>query len=424
MNDLILGLIIFILTYVLMIAIPNYRAHVAVTSAALFVILGLLPISEILPAIDFNVLMMIAGTMGIVSLFIESKMPSLLADYIIDKMPNVKWVVISLSVFAGIISAFVDNVATVLMVAPVAITVADKLNIKPVKMVIAIAIASNLQGAATLVGDTTSILLGGYANMNFMDFIIYDGKPGMFFVVQLAMIAATVVLYFVFKEYNQEVHLEEFTEVEDYFPTFLLVGTILSLIIASFIPNTPDLINGYICMAYLILGIIVQSKKTSFTHAISLVKADMDFFTLFLLAGLFVVIGGISYVGVIDEIANIFVKFGSDNIFVLYTIIVFASVILSAFIDNIPYVATMLPVVTGIAIHLGVDPTLLYFGLLSGATLGGNLTPIGASANITAIGILKKNGHEVPSSTFMKISIPYTLAAVFTGYVLIWFLFG
>ncbi|MDI9519356.1 MAG: SLC13 family permease [Erysipelotrichaceae bacterium] len=424
MNDLILGLIIFILTYVLMIAIPNYRAHVAVTSAALFVILGLLPISEILPAIDFNVLMMIAGTMGIVSLFIESKMPSLLADYIIDKMPNVKWVVISLSVFAGIISAFVDNVATVLMVAPVAITVADKLNIKPVKMVIAIAIASNLQGAATLVGDTTSILLGGYANMNFMDFIIYDGKPGMFFVVQLAMIAATAVLYFVFKEYNQEVHLEHFTEVEDYFPTFLLVGTILSLIIASFIPNTPDLINGYICMAYLILGIIVQSKKTSFTHAISLVKADMDFFTLFLLAGLFVVIGGISYVGVIDEIANIFVKFGSDNIFVLYTIIVFASVILSAFIDNIPYVATMLPVVTGIAIHLGVDPTLLYFGLLSGATLGGNLTPIGASANITAIGILKKNGHEVPSSTFMKISIPYTLAAVFTGYVLIWFLFG
>ncbi len=424
MNDLILGLIIFILTYVLMIAIPNYRAHVAVTSAVLFVILGLLPISEILPAIDFNVLMMIAGTMGIVSLFIESKMPSLLADYIIDKMPNVKWVVLSLSLFAGIISAFVDNVATVLMVAPVAITVADKLNIKPVKMVIAIAIASNLQGAATLVGDTTSILLGGYANMNFMDFIIYDGKPGLFFIVQLAMIAATVVLYFVFKEYNQEVHLEEFTLVEDYFPTFLLVGTILSLIIASFIPNTPDLINGYICMAYLILGIIVQSRKTSFTHAMSLVKADMDFFTLFLLAGLFVVIGGISYVGVIDEIANVFVKFGSDNIFVLYTIIVFASVILSAFIDNIPYVATMLPVVTGIAIHLGVDPTLLYFGLLSGATLGGNLTPIGASANITAIGILKKNGHEVPSSTFMKISIPYTFAAVFTGYVLIWFLFG
>lgn len=424
MNDLILGLIIFILTYVLMIAIPNYRAHVAVTSAVLFVILGLLPISEILPAIDFNVLMMIVGTMGIVSLFIESKMPSLLADYIIDKMPNVKWVVLSLSLFAGIISAFVDNVATVLMVAPVAITVADKLNIKPVKMVIAIAIASNLQGAATLVGDTTSILLGGYANMNFMDFIIYDGKPGLFFIVQLAMIAATVVLYFVFKEYNQEVHLEEFTLVEDYFPTFLLVGTILSLIIASFIPNTPALINGYICMAYLILGIIVQSKKTSFTHAMSLVKADMDFFTLFLLAGLFVVIGGISYVGVIDEIANVFVKFGSDNIFVLYTIIVFASVILSAFIDNIPYVATMLPVVTGIAIHLGVDPTLLYFGLLSGATLGGNLTPIGASANITAIGILKKNGHEVPSSTFMKISIPYTLAAVFTGYVLIWFLFG
>lgn len=163
-----LGIIIFVLTYILMISLPNYRAHIAISSAILFVILGLLPTSKVIPSIDFNVLMMIAGTMGIVALFIESKMPSLLADIIIDKMPNVKWVIIALSLFAGIISAFVDNVATVLMVAPVAVTIARKLGISPIKSVIAISIASNLQGAATLVGDTTSILLGGYAKMNFM----------------------------------------------------------------------------------------------------------------------------------------------------------------------------------------------------------------------------------------------------------------
>lgn len=163
-----LGIIIFVLTYILMISLPNYRAHIAISSAILFVILGLLPTSKVIPSIDFNVLMMIAGTMGIVALFIESKMPSLLADIIIDKMPNVKWVIIALSIFAGIISAFVDNVATVLMVAPVAVTIARKLGISPIKSVIAISIASNLQGAATLVGDTTSILLGGYAKMNFM----------------------------------------------------------------------------------------------------------------------------------------------------------------------------------------------------------------------------------------------------------------
>lgn len=424
MDKLTLGLIIFVLTYILMISLPKYRAHVAITSAVLFVLLNLLPLQKVLGAIDFNVIMMIAGTMGIVALFIESKMPAKLADMIIDKMPDVKWVVIALSVFAGIISAFVDNVATVLMVAPVAVVIAKKLNISPVKSVIAISIASNLQGAATLVGDTTSILLGGYANMNFMDFFFYQGKPSLFWIVQVSMIVATIVLYFVFKKDNQPVHLTEMTEVKDYFPSLLLVSTIVGLIIASFIPNTPDLINGYICMGLLLVGIIVQSIRFGAPHTLAVVLKEIDFFTLFLLAGLFVVIAGISEVGVIDKIAELFVNLGGTNVFVLYTIITFASVILSAFIDNIPYVATMLPVVTGIAASLGLDPTVLYFGLLSGATLGGNLTPIGASANITSIGILRKEGHEVSPSTFMKISIPYTLAAVFTGYLLIWLVFG
>lgn len=424
MEQLTLGLILFILTYVLMISLPKYRAHVAVTSAALFVVLGMLPVSDIIGTIDFNVLMMIAGTMGIVALFIESKMPALLADIIINKMPDIKWVVIALSVFAGVISAFVDNVATVLMVAPVAIQISKKLNISPVKPVIAISIASNLQGAATLVGDTTSILLGGYANMDFMDFFFYQGKPSLFWIVQISMVLATLVLYIVFRKDNQPVHSQEFTKVKDYVPSFLLVGTILSLIIASFIDNTPQLINGIICMAFLLIGIIIQSIRFNPKEVIDTVVSEIDFFTLSLLAGLFVVIGGITEIGVIDEIANLFVKFGGNNVFIMYTILTFASVIFSAFIDNIPYVATMLPVVTGIATQLGLDPTVLYFGLLSGATLGGNLTPIGASANITSLGILRKEGYEVAPSTFMKTSIPYTLAAVFSGYVLIWAFFG
>lgn len=424
MNDLTIGLILFVLTYVLMISLPKYRAHVAITSAALFVVLGLLPANKVFEAIDFNVLMMIAGTMGTVALFIESKMPSLLADHIIDEAPNVKWVILALSLFSGVISAFVDNVATVLMVAPVAVQIAKKLKISPVKSVIAISIASNLQGAATLVGDTTSILLGGYADMNFMDFFFYQGKPGLFWVVQLSMIVATVVLYIVFRNDKHPVDLEEFTTVKDLVPTYLLLGTILSLIVASFLPNTPALINGYICMGFLILGLIIQSVRYTFSGTMKTITSELDFFTLFLLAGLFVVIAGVSEIGAIDEIAKLFVRFGGTNVFVLYTLLTFASVIFSAFIDNIPYVATMLPVVTGIAAQLGLDPTVLYFGLLSGATLGGNLTPIGASANIAAIGILRKEKHEVHPWTFMKISIPYTMAAVVTGYVLIWVFFG
>ena len=121
---------------------------------------------------------------------------------------------------------------------------------------------------------------------------------------------------------------------------------------------------------------------------------------------------------------RIVANLGGGNVFVLYTILVWASVLISAFIDNIPYVATMIPVIAGMATQLGVDPTPLYFGLLSGATLGGNMTPIGASANITGIGILRKEGYEVKNSDFFKIGIPFTLAAIIPAYIYIWVIYG
>lgn len=110
--------------------------------------------------------------------------------------------------------------------------------------------------------------------------------------------------------------------------------------------------------------------------------------------------------------------------FLLYTVIVWGSVLISAFVDNIPYVATMLPVIQGVATAMSVDPTLLYFGLLTGATLGGNLTPIGASANIAGIGILRKDGYEVKSIDFLRIGVPFTLCAVTAGYLFCWFVWG
>ena len=155
-----------------------------------------------------------------------------------------------------------------------------------------------------------------------------------------------------------------------------------------------------------------------------IVLKDIDYFTLLLLAGLFIVIAGITEAGVVGVIAEFFVMISNNNLFMIYSLLVWASVFFSAFIDNIPYIATMLPVVAGIASILGIDPTLLYFGLLSGATLGGNLTPIGASANIAALGILRKEGYEVKAGEFMKISVPFTLAAVTTGYLLIWLIWS
>ena len=419
-----IALTLFFATYVLMIALPKYRAYVAFASALIFVVSGLLPARLALQAIDWNVILMIAGTMGIVDLFIESKMPARLADLIIKKVPDIKWSIIALSLFSGIVSAFVDNVATVLIVAPVAVTIAKKLNISPVPSVIAIAIASNLEGAATLVGDTTSILLGSYVDMDFLDFFWMQGRPGMFWIVQLGLGAATLVLLFKFRTYRQKVDIERITPVEDFFPTYLLISTILLLIVASFFPDKPQITNGLICMGLTFVGVIYEMIHQKRTDVFSRTFLSLDYFTLLLLASLFVVIAGISEAGVIDAIAESFVSIGGNSVFLMYSMLLWFSVLLSAFIDNIPYVATMLPVVSSIAVFMGVNPNLYYFGLLAGATLGGNLTPIGASANIMAIGILRKNGCEVKSSDFMKISVPYTLAAVTVAYVIIWLLWG
>ncbi len=448
------ALILFAATYILMMAFQKIRPYVAIGSALIFIALGTIAsaspdlfgsgffnvgestysygVAQALGEIDWNVLMMIAGTMGTVYLFIESKMPQLMSDILISKMPNVTWAIFCLSLFAGIVSAFVDNVATVLMIAPVALAFCKKVNISPVPSIICIAISSNLQGAATLVGDTTSILLAKSANLDFSDFFVDSGNPGMFWVVEAGALVSALIILVMFRKDNAKIEFNARTKVEDKFPTFLLVGTIVLLIAASFIPYKdgaaegqlykPDITNGLICIGFFIIGII---REVFFNKNYKIVKdtfKEIDYYTISLLTGLFIVIGGIKSAGVIDVIGNGIAKFGSGSEFIIYTIIVWISVILSAFIDNIPYTATMLTIVPVIAADMGMEPKLLYYGLLCGATLGGNLTPIGASANIAGIGILKKEGYEVKATTFMKYGIPLTLAAVLTGYILIWFI--
>ena len=422
-----------------MLTFSKYRPYFALASGLIFILTGMLPLTDvlaadgvtvleegILSALDFNVLLMIGGTMGLVQLFIDSRMPERLADMIMNKVPNIQWAAVSLSLVAGIIPAFVDNVATVLMIAPVAIEICKKLKTNPIPFIISIAVSSNLQGAATLVGDTTAIMLGSALEMSFFDFIWYHGKPGMFFMVELGAILSACIVYFTFRKDKGAIpKTGKLTEVEDIVPTILLVGAIVLLIVASFLPfDLPDETNGLICTALLIVGLIYNYAKKKNLDAIMGPLKAIDLETLGLLVGLFLMIGGIKNEGVIDALAQLLAKLGAGNPFLMYTIIVWASVLISAFIDNIPYVATMIPIIAGIAIEMGIDSTALYFGLLSGATLGGNCTPIGASANITGIGILRKEGHEVKNSDFFKIGIPFTLSAIVPAYILIWILFG
>ena len=189
----------------------------------------------------------------------------------------------------------------------------------------------------------------------------------------------------------------------------MLLAVVVTLIIASFIPGKPDITNGVICCIIALICIIRNAVHyQSFQDSAHALKS-VDLQTIILLASLFIVIAGIRNVGIIDDVANWIADVGGNNLFLLYSIIVWGSV------------AMMLPVIQGVAAAMNMEPYLLYFGLLSGATLGGNLTPVGASANITAIGILFKDGHDVSMKEFARIGIPFTLVAVTAGYLFIWF---
>ncbi|MBQ3357126.1 MAG: arsenic transporter [Oscillospiraceae bacterium] len=424
--------IAFAVTYVLMIALPKVRHWVAAASAVFFLVWGgissdgglLAALKDAAGAVNWNVLMMLFGTMGTVFFFIESKMPDVMAEKLLRIAPNTMWAVVFISLFSGFISAFMDNVATVLMIAPIGLAVAKQLKISPVDMLICISVSSNLQGAATLVGDTTSIMLGGYADMNFLDFFVFQGRMSVFWAVEFGALATVPVIMLIFRKQRQKVNIAVSSKVEDVVPSILLTLNIVLLIVASFLPNMPETINGIICLAVFAVTAVYSLIRSRGFSKIAASFRDIDYRTLLLLASLFIIIAGVEKAGVLDLLAEKMVLLGGGNLFVIYTIIVWVSVLLSAFIDNIPYVATMLPVVQSIALSMGVAPYVLYFGLLTGATLGGNITPIGASANIAAIGILRKNGYEVKNRQFFRIGLPFTLVAVLTGYLYIWFVWA
>ncbi len=418
------AIILFIAMYVGLIAFPKRRAQIALLVAAIFIITGILPYNQIISAVDWNVLLMIFGTLLLVDYFIESKMPNLIADKLLNLAPNVMWVTILMSLFSGIISAFIDNVATLLMVAPVGLAICKKLKINPVPMIISIAVSSNLQGAATLVGDTTSIMLGAYAGMDFMDFFWMNGRPGIFFAVEIGACLTIPIMMILFRKDKYPVSSNEYTKVTDYVPTIMMVAHVVLLMAASFIPNKPELTNGMICLICSLIGMAWEYFKDHDKERVIRVMKNVDYDTVLLLTGLFMVIGGITNMGVVDDLAGLIVKAGGNNIFLLFTIIVWGSVLISAFIDNIPYVATMLPVLQGVTLALGIEPYLLYFGLLCGATLGGNITPVGASCNIAGVGMLRKEGYEVSFTDFIRIGVPFTLAAVVGGYVFLWLVWG
>jgi len=414
-----ISLTIFLFSYILFIIFPYRRTIVALAGSLLLLLTQTVSLKEAFLAVNWNVMGIFVGTLAIADVFMESKVPAYLAEMIVDKARSTTWSILFICLLTGIISAFVENVATVLIVAPIALSLARKLKINPVKMMIAIAVSSNLQGAATLIGDPPSMLLGGFAKMNFGDFFFYRGKPSIFFAVELGALVSFIALYFIFRKHREKVQLVAVEKVKSWVPTVLLVSLIALLALSSFLDTSFSYLAGQLCMAFGIIALL-WDKLVNKRPILSGMKG-LDWDTTFFLMGIFIIVGGLSFTGWIEVIAGYLANLVGGNIFLGYTAIVFISVLLSAFIDNVPFLAAMLPVAMIMSVKLQVSPSLFLFGLLIGASLGGNITPIGASANIVACGLLKKEGYPVKFTEFMKIGIPFTIAAVSAAYLFVWF---
>jgi Na+/H+ antiporter NhaD/arsenite permease-like protein len=419
-----ISLAVFILCYVLFVFLPGKRSWVACGGGALLVATGVLTWNDALfTKISWNVMGLFFGTLILAEIFMMSRVPAVMAEWLVDKAKSTRVAMLILCALSGVISMVVENVAVVLLLAPVALSLADKLKISPVPLLIGIAVSSNLQGTATMIGDPPSMILAGYMQMGFWDFFVYEGRLGIFFAVQIGAIASLLVLAWLFRQHHTKSVLLAQEKARSWVPASLLGLLVIGLSFATmFDPEFKWFAGVYT----LLLGAValVWFRRIAKWGSLRKLAKTLDWDTTFFLIGIFVLVGGLSDSGWMDKLASGMSGWVGSNVALAFTVIVLFAVLVSGFVDNVPFLLVMIPVAQKVADQIGAPVPLLMFGLLIGACLGGNLTPIGASANVVTLGILKKRGYHVGFKEFMRIGIPFTVAAVLTACAFVWWVWG
>ena len=379
---------------------------------------------SLLELINWNILMIYVGSMIIAALFIYSKVPAIIADRIVSHSPNTGIAVVLILAMTGIISIFVENVATVLVMAPIAMALSKKLKLNPIPFMIGLAVMSNLEGTATLVGDPPSMIFASYSGYNFNDFFVHQGKLSIFFIIQVGMIVGCIFFYCIFGRVKEKAQIEKDTAIS-YVPLILLLLMIFGLAGISFLSTELGYSSGCFVLGLGIIGLLWYkfSQKKNTSELWTLVK-ELDWETIFFLIGIFVVVGAISETGLLQDFAVFIENLIGGNVFLGFILILAFSVLISGFVDNVPYIIVMLPVAQTLATNIGVAQEIYMFALLVGSCLGGNLTPFGASANIVAMGILKKEGYPVNFGGFLKISAPFTILTTASAAAVLWLIWA
>lgn len=423
--------VVFVATYVALSCQKEKRARVVWIGVALFAAYNFIfardpywtEALQPLRDVNWNVIGIFIGSLLVAEAFTFSLVPARLAESLIRRGKTVGMAIVLVAALSGFLSAFVENVATVLILAPIAVEMARRLEVSPAPFLISVAVSSNLQGTATLIGDPPSMILAGHYRLSFNDFFFLDGRPGIFFAVEIGAVASLLVLYFMFRKYKQPVGEPRRVEVRSWRPTWLLSGMILALAVSPVFDPEFRFLAGLICLVFGAAAKLWEWRhtvdQTRYRYARETLRR-IDWDTTFFLIGIFVFVGVLTRAGVVERIADVIQGMMGSNLFAGYNLILWFSLFVSAFVDNVPYISAMLPVTTVLTTRLGSFTYLLPFGLLIGSCLGGNITPIGAAANIVAVGYLARLGYKVSFGEFVKIGLPFTLAATLAGGAFIW----
>ena len=424
---IVLGLAI--LMYAMIVIFPEKKSLSALGAAFVMILvraLGGEPFGSLLheagtELINWYVLMIFVGSLVIAELFIYSRVPAVIADTLVLKSPNVGIAMVLILMMTGIISAFVENVATVLVMAPIALALCSKLKLNPMYFMTGLAVMANLQGTATLVGDPPSMIFANFSGYSFNNFFFYQGRMSIFFAVQVGMIAGAVYFYWIFAKNGGKKAEVEQEKTLSMVPSWLLILMIAGLAAASFIYGGISLASGLVVVVLAIAGLVWYRwvRKESAEKVLELIKG-LDWDTTFFLVGIFVAVGAISAVGLLEDFAAFLSGIIGTNVLLGFVLIVVVSVLLSGFVDNVPYIIVMLPVAASLAEQLSLKPELYLFALLVGSCMGGNLTPFGASANVVTVGILRKQGVKMNFAQWLKIGLPFTVITTVFSVLFVW----
>ena len=440
-----LVLLVFLLCYAAFATFPSRRPHVALAGAAALILAGCVGaeaaggwgarVVEGLrdafvggcgeePLVNWNVMGLFVGMLVLAELFLRSRAPEYIAESMLSRFSSARAAMVALCGLSGLISIAVENVAVVLLLAPIALSVAERLRIRPAPLLIGLAICSNVQGTATMIGDPPSMILAGAMKMGFCDFFVYHGRAGIFFAVQAGAIASLGVLWWIFRGYRGAFRIDSRTEVLSWVPSAMLAALIVGLSLSSLVDPEFRWFAGTLTMAFGLAGVAWNAWRARWVPTRLLLK-ELDWGTAAFLVGVFVLVGALSSSGWLERLATALTGFAGGSLALAFVVFVLLAVVISGFVDNVPFLLAMIPVARDVAANLpagaGNHPVeVLLFGLLAGACMGGNITPIGASANVTALGILHRRGDTASFGDFMRISVPFTIVAVAASALFIW----